>query len=683
MSLATLSIDIEARLAALQSGLDKAGRLAEKNAAQIEAKFSKLASVAGSVGTALGGAFAGVSFAAFIKSTTNALDALNDFKDATGTSIENASALEDILRRTGGTLDQGLGVLVKFNQVLKDADGKNAASQALAAIGLSAEELRRIDPAEALLRTAVALRQFEDDGNKARVVQELFGKSIREAAPILNDLADAGRLNATVTAEQARQAEVFNKQLAAFQTNASNAGRAIVSELLPALNLFFERLKGLEQAGGFRAFFSSIGAEFSANTASDELTRVVGRIESLQSTIDAGNGTPMMVKRLAALRDEARQLTRDAAAAAEQLKGFGAAALPSTGARGRPANEGGGSLRSRFLGQISEPSAAPKPRGVAARSEFVGPLVDDTRLEALRRLENTDTAKIAALNAELSQLIALQSSGAQGDFVGAIESVRKELDALDPSAKAAAESAARLKEMLSGTPTAQIEVARNDMLLLADALEQGKINTEQFVEAAQTRLGTLPEEVKPAFDQITEFTKQFERNVQDAMGATVLATLRGDFDNIGRLWGDLLLKMAAEAVAADLGNKLFPPSGSDGGKNIFGRILGLFGFAKGGAFAGGVPIKAFASGGVVGGPTLFGMRGGLGLMGEAGPEAVMPLKRGRDGKLGVASQGGGGVTIVNQVAAGVQRGELLAALQLSSQATEARLVSLLRTRGVL
>jgi phage-related minor tail protein len=35
------------------------------------------------------------------------------------------------------------------------------------------------------------------------------------------------------------------------------------------------------------------------------------------------------------------------------------------------------------------------------------------------------------------------------------------------------------------------------------------------------------------------------------------------------------------------------------------------------------------------------MQGGVGLAGEAGPEAIMPLARGPDGKLGVASRGGG------------------------------------------
>jgi phage-related minor tail protein len=53
------------------------------------------------------------------------------------------------------------------------------------------------------------------------------------------------------------------------------------------------------------------------------------------------------------------------------------------------------------------------------------------------------------------------------------------------------------------------------------------------------------------------------------------------------------------------------------------------------------PWPAFADGGVVTRPTAFAMSGGMGLMGEAGPEAILPLRRGADGKLGVASAGGG------------------------------------------
>ena len=63
-------------------------------------------------------------------------------------------------------------------------------------------------------------------------------------------------------------------------------------------------------------------------------------------------------------------------------------------------------------------------------------------------------------------------------------------------------------------------------------------------------------------------------------------------------------------------------------------------FARGGVLQGG-RVRAFAGGGVVAAPTYFPMSGGTGLMGEAGPEAILPLRRGSDGRLGVGAGPGG------------------------------------------
>ncbi len=68
------------------------------------------------------------------------------------------------------------------------------------------------------------------------------------------------------------------------------------------------------------------------------------------------------------------------------------------------------------------------------------------------------------------------------------------------------------------------------------------------------------------------------------------------------------------------------------------NFTGLFG-----GIAQGAKVMPFAQGGVIGAPTAFGMSGGrVGLMGEAGREAVLPLARGPDGRLGVGVEGGGG-----------------------------------------
>lgn len=84
---------------------------------------------------------------------------------------------------------------------------------------------------------------------------------------------------------------------------------------------------------------------------------------------------------------------------------------------------------------------------------------------------------------------------------------------------------------------------------------------------------------------------------------------------------------------------------------IMKPLMAAFGFADGGVFGQGGIIK-LAAGGVVNGATPFLHKGGLGVMGEAGPEAVMPLKRLSNGRLGVEAVGmgasnGGGVQNVS------------------------------------
>jgi tape measure domain-containing protein len=97
---------------------------------------------------------------------------------------------------------------------------------------------------------------------------------------------------------------------------------------------------------------------------------------------------------------------------------------------------------------------------------------------------------------------------------------------------------------------------------------------------------------------------------------------------------DLVTTMLTEFARIELRKQLQPLM--EAGKQWLIQTIGLGGAANGAAFnAGGV--RAFAAGGVVNEPTGFAYTGGMGVMGEAGPEAIMPLQRGADGKLGVGS----------------------------------------------
>jgi phage-related minor tail protein len=77
-------------------------------------------------------------------------------------------------------------------------------------------------------------------------------------------------------------------------------------------------------------------------------------------------------------------------------------------------------------------------------------------------------------------------------------------------------------------------------------------------------------------------------------------------------------------------------------------IFGWLPFEKGGVINKG-KLQPFARGGIVASPTIFPMANGMGLMGEAGPEAIMPLKRTSSGDLGVRAEGAGNVNVTMNI----------------------------------
>ena len=157
------------------------------------------------------------------------------------------------------------------------------------------------------------------------------------------------------------------------------------------------------------------------------------------------------------------------------------------------------------------------------------------------------------------------------------------------------------------------------------------------------------EEVGRAFRaEMDEVRKSLSAASRDASGLsrTVGTSLRRSFDALifdGAKLSDVMRGLGRSIANKALTAAITPVTNAIGGAATAG-VKGLLGsampFANGGVLSSG-RVQAFANGGVVNGATAFPMRGGVGLMGEAGPEAIMPLTRGRDGKLGVRAAGGG------------------------------------------
>lgn len=108
----------------------------------------------------------------------------------------------------------------------------------------------------------------------------------------------------------------------------------------------------------------------------------------------------------------------------------------------------------------------------------------------------------------------------------------------------------------------------------------------------------------------------------DSFGSKLVTSLAGAVIH-GRKLSDVFRGLALSMANQALSSALRP----------LGNLVGNL-------FSSALSPKLFAHGGVVNSPVLFPLRGGTGLVGEAGPEAIMPLSRGSDGKLGLRMGGG-------------------------------------------
>jgi phage-related minor tail protein len=150
------------------------------------------------------------------------------------------------------------------------------------------------------------------------------------------------------------------------------------------------------------------------------------------------------------------------------------------------------------------------------------------------------------------------------------------------------------------------------------------------------------------------------------MSRSVSSSMRRAFEGVvldGRKLSEALAGIGRSLSGTVLNQALAPVQEAVGS-----ALGGLLPFAKGAAFSSG-RVAAFARGGVVDGPTQFPMRGGIGVMGEAGPEAIVPLARGADGKLGIRAGGGGAVQVTMNITtpdvAGFRRSQSQIAAEMS------------------
>lgn len=163
-----------------------------------------------------------------------------------------------------------------------------------------------------------------------------------------------------------------------------------------------------------------------------------------------------------------------------------------------------------------------------------------------------------------------------------------------------------------------------------DALEARLGGSEAVVARFTAELGTMEGQMLHTQREVEGLSRSFGGSLKRAFDGVM-------FD--GAKLSDALTGLARSMVNAAYNTAVRPVSQAIGGALASG-VNAVLPFEMGASFAQG-RVMPFATGGIVSGPTTFPMRSGTGLMGEAGPEAIMPLSRGPDGRLGVQTSGAG------------------------------------------
>lgn len=271
------------------------------------------------------------------------------------------------------------------------------------------------------------------------------------------------------------------------------------------------------------------------------------------------------------------------------------------------ASEAGAQAREAFQEAFnSEPIALP--------DLGLGQYVSEARAEA-DALRETLAGVVGAATAPLESIAALREAVAAAgvEAEAGLNGAQLAAAGLEETLDSAGEAAGRAGGAGRGAGQALREAAdtaRNAWEATAEAVGAAQERSRDIAQGlAQDILGPIKDALKSGEFTWESFASAISRIAQN------LATR--------------LIELAFQPIENALMRAL--SGGGSGG----GFFASLFGFARGGVFAGGQELTAFAQGGVVNRPTVFPFARGIGLMGEAGPEAILPLRRGRGGRLGV------------------------------------------------
>lgn len=217
--------------------------------------FTAMAASIGAMGVVLS---VGALVSGLVNMTRDAIDlgdALHDLSMRTGVAVEELSVLMQVAEKSGANSQMlGVGLRNLSREVEKLRAGNKGATEAFAAIGLSARDLDGLSIEQVFIKVADAQAKLGDGSEKTAAMLKLFGRAGDQLIPMLNELADGGfdkarekavALGGVVSTDFADKADKFNDTVSDMTTAIGGLARALAEESLPWMTRLGEKLTDL------------------------------------------------------------------------------------------------------------------------------------------------------------------------------------------------------------------------------------------------------------------------------------------------------------------------------------------------------------------------------------------------------------------------------------------------------
>lgn len=647
-------------MARLQKDMDHAKRTVGGAMGAIEKSV-------GTAKTALAGLASGLTagaFAAWIRNAIDAADRLNDLKQSTGLAVESLSGLTWAAKLSGTDLEGVAKGINKLSiEMAKDAEK-------FAKVGITAR-----DPIEALKQLSDVFVSIEDPQQRAAFGAAALGKQWEDLAPLLaeggdkiGEMVKRGQELYGITQEMADEAGKFNDQLDELKASADGAAISIGGPLVTAINAAVAEFKeGIRLAGGFGEALLTFGFSSPFGTPAEQVAKYRKELEETDAAISRYKRANSDTRALEEARAKTLQQLQMAQFRQRQEIDYSASNQTNAEARRLGLIGQAPGTRKGVKGFISEEEAKKAAQEYAAAVKSAEKYIETLRIESAELGLNADQVKMmaaareaakaptAALRMEImegalardiatkaheKEVAALKTEKeAAEEYANLIEKLRGDRDKMRDDVAAQEEYNERIgltKEAVAALDAEKLNSAaasKEEAAALADLIDwTGQMGDAYRGQAEELRKlaklkkegaekEVIVEEQKRIAEESQKIWDNFRENIQRNLGDELFDVMNGNFENIGDSFKRMVLRMLADAAAADITNALLG-KGAGGSGGWLGSLLNagasLFGGSSGpSSVVGGVPwtsgfdIPGFANGGdtPVGQPYWVGEKG--------------------------------------------------------------------------